>query len=63
MFEGKLNKAVAALLSAVVFILNRVFGWDLGISDEIYMSIAGLVTTLMVWAVPNLTEDEPTAGP
>lgn len=62
MFDGKLNKAVAALLSAVVFILNRVFGWDLGISDEIYMSIAGLVTTLMVWAVPNLTEYEPPAG-
>jgi branched-subunit amino acid transport protein len=62
MFEGKLNKAVAALLSALVFILNRVFGWDLGLSDEAYMSIAGLVTTLLVWAAPNLTEREPPAG-
>lgn len=62
MFEGKLNKAVAALLSAVVFILNRVFGWDLGLSDEAYMSITGLVTTLLVWVVPNLTDVEPPAG-
>ena len=62
MFEGKLNKAVAALLSAVVFILNRAFGWDLGLSDEAYMSIAGLVATLLVWLVPNLTDVEPPAG-
>ena len=62
MFEGKLNKAVAALLSALVFILNRVFGWDLGLGDEVYMSIAGLVTTLLVWAVPNLSQAEPPAG-
>lgn len=62
MFEGKLNKAVAALLSAVVFILNRAFGWDVGLSDEVYMSIAGLVTTFLVWAVPNLTDAEPPAG-
>ncbi len=62
MFDGKLNKAVAALLSALVFILNRVFGWDLGISDEVYMSIAGLVTTILVWLVPNLGATEPPAG-
>ena len=62
MFEGKLNKAVAALLSALVFILNRAFGWDLGLSDEVYMSIAGLVATLLVWLVPNLTDVEPPAG-
>ncbi len=62
MFEGKLNKAVAALLSALVFILNRVFGWDIGLRDEVYMSIAGLVTTLLVWAVPNLTDRKPPAG-
>ncbi len=62
MFDGKLNKAVAALLSALVFILNRVFGWDLGISDEVYMSIAGLVTTILVWLVPNLGTTEPPAG-
>ena len=62
MFEGKLNKAIAALLSALVFILNRVLGFDLGLGDEVYMSIAGLVTTLLVWAVPNLTDAEPPAG-
>ena len=62
MFEGKLNKAIAALLSALIFILNRVFGWDVGLSDEAYMSIAGLVTTLLVWAVPNLTDAEPPAS-
>lgn len=62
MFEGKLNKAVAALLSAVVFMVNRAFGWDVGLSDEVYMSIAGLVTTVLVWAVPNLTDTEPPAG-
>ena len=59
MFEGKLNKALAALLSALVFILNRVFGWDLGLSDEAYMSMAGLVSTLLVWAVPNLEDAKP----
>ena len=62
MFEGKLNKAVAALLSALVFILNRIFGWDLGIGDEVYMSIAGFVTTILVWLVPNLATTEPPAG-
>ena len=62
MFEGKLNKTIAALLSALFFILNRVFGWDLGLGDELYMSITGLVTTLLVWAVPNLTGAEPPAG-
>ena len=60
MFEGKLNKALAALLSALVFILNRAFGWDLGLSDEAYMSMAGLVSTFLVWAAPNLKDAEPT---
>ena len=59
MFEGKLNKALAALLSALVFILNRAFGWDLGVSDEAYMSMAGLVSTLLVWVVPNLGDAKP----
>lgn len=59
MFEGKLNKALAALLSALVFVLNRAFGWDLGVSDEAYMSMAGLVSTLLVWAVPNLGDAKP----
>jgi hypothetical protein len=59
MFEGKLNKALAALLSALVFILNRAFGWDPGLSDEAYMSMAGLVSTLLVWAVPNLGDAKP----
>ena len=62
MYDGKLNKAITALLSALVFILNRVFGWNLGLGDELYMSITGLVTTLLVWAVPNLTDAEPPAG-
>ena len=35
---------------------------DLGLGDELYMSITGLVTTLLVWAVPNLTDAEPPAG-
>ena len=61
MFEGKLNKALAALLSALVFILNRTFGWDLGLSDEAYMSMAGLVSTLLVWVVPNLEDGKPKA--
>ncbi len=61
MFEGKLNKALAALLSALVFILNRAFGWDLGVSDEAYMSMAGLVSTLLVWVVPNLGDAQPKA--
>jgi hypothetical protein len=61
MFDGKLNKALAALLSALVFILNRAFGWDLGLSDEAYMSMAGLVSTLLVWAVPNLGDAKPKA--
>ncbi len=61
MFEGKLNKALAALISALVFILNRVFGWDLGLSDEAYMSLAGLASTFLVWAVPNLGDTKPKA--
>lgn len=48
-----LDKALAAVVMAILFILKTYFNIDLGLSTETVASIAMLLTALFVWAVPN----------
>lgn len=48
-----LDKALAALVMAVLSIVNLVFGWNFGISPETVSGIIAALTPLIVYMVPN----------
>ena len=48
-----MDKAIAALVMASVFLINNFTGWHLGLSEETVNAIAGVLTPLLVWLVPN----------
>jgi len=50
----KYNKAIAAVLSFGVLILNKELGYDPGWDEATYMSIAGLISSVFVYLVPNI---------
>lgn len=48
------DKALIALVMAAVWLLNYFFGVNLGwISQETVATVVGLLTPVLVWAVPN----------
>lgn len=57
MVKQSMHKAVVALLSGLVTVLGIIFGVDFteeyGIGTEEIASIGTIVTTFLVWYVPN----------
>jgi len=47
------DKAIAALLVAIVGILNTLFGVNLGIPVDVINGIAFVLAPILVWAIPN----------
>lgn len=54
------DKALAAILSGLAFVANSLWGWDLGLSPELYATLGALVSSLLVYLVPN--KDDGSAG-
>ena len=50
-----LDKALVALVMAVLFLLKNYLGIDLGISEETVAQIMMFLTGLLVYFVPNKT--------
>jgi hypothetical protein len=48
-----LDKAIVALVMAVISIANLAFGIDLGVSPELVSGVVAAATPLLVWLVPN----------
>lgn len=48
-----IDKAIAALVMAMIFLINSFTGWHLGISEDTVNAVAGVLTPLLVWLVPN----------
>ena len=48
-----LDKALAALVMAVMFVLNNFFGINLGIDETTVNTIIAAVTPFLVWLIPN----------
>ncbi len=50
------DKALVALVMAVIWLLNFFFGVNLGwITQDTVATIVGLLTPVLVWAIPNKT--------
>lgn len=49
------DKAIAALVMATIFLVNNFTGWQLGLDEETVNAIAGVLTPIVVWLVPNRT--------
>jgi len=47
------DKALAAIVMGVIYLLNSVFGLNLGISADTVNTIIVAVTPLLVWLLPN----------
>lgn len=47
------DKALVGLIMAVVFIANNVFGINLGIGEDLVNTVAGILTPILVYFVPN----------
>lgn len=49
-----IDKALVALIMATISLINFFFGYDLGwISQDTVATIVGLLTPILVWAIPN----------
>lgn len=53
-----MDKAIAAVLMGAGFVANRLWGWDIGLDESTYASIASVITGALVWAVPNNKGEE-----
>lgn len=48
------DKALIAMVMGILFILNTYFGLNVSwISQETVATIIGLITPVLVWAIPN----------
>lgn len=49
-----IDKALVALIMSAIWLINFFFGLDLGwVTQDTVATIVGLVTPILVWAVPN----------
>ncbi len=49
-----IDKALVALIGGLIFIVSTYFGVNLSwISQETIATIVGLLTPVLVWAIPN----------
>ena len=49
-----IDKALVAMVMGILFILNTFFGLNVSwISQETVATIIGLITPVLVWAIPN----------
>jgi hypothetical protein len=51
-----IDKALVAMVMGILFIINTFFGVNVSwISQETVATIIGLITPVLVWAIPNKT--------
>lgn len=50
-----MDKALVALVMGVLFIMNSVFGVSLGFTEAQVAGVIGILTPILVWAIPNRT--------
>lgn len=49
-----IDKALAAFIMAVIFLINYFFGINLGwVTQDMIATVVGLLLPLVVWRVPN----------
>lgn len=48
-----IDKALTALVMAVLFLLNTVFGINFGLTEAQVATILTVLTPFLVWLVPN----------
>ena len=49
------NKALVALIMAILIFIEAHWGFTLGISEEAVIGLLALLTPILVWLVPNRT--------
>ena len=54
-----LDKALVALIMAVLYILNYAFGIHFGLDETTVTTIVVAVTPVLVWLVPNKGGSQP----
>ncbi len=50
---SSIDKALVALLGAILFFLDRFAGLNFGLDEGTVAAIAAALTPLLVWLVPN----------
>ena len=50
---SSVDKAIVALIMGVLYILNAVAGINLGLTETQVATVIGLLTPILVWAIPN----------
>jgi hypothetical protein len=48
-----IDKALVALVMALIYVANTFLGINFGITEETVQTIVALVTPVLVWLVPN----------
>jgi hypothetical protein len=48
-----IDKAIAALIMAVVFLVNNLTSFHFALDEATVNGIAGVITPILVWLIPN----------
>jgi len=54
----KYNKALVAILGAIVILVNTFTSWKIPVDEGTVASVATVITTILVYLIPN----DPTRG-
>lgn len=54
------DKAIAALIGPLLYLVSKLTGFDIEISEEVQIAIAGAISALLTWLVPNKAKPVPT---
>jgi hypothetical protein len=52
MFTG-MDKALVALVMGALYVWNAFAPWQIGVSEETVQTIIGILTPVLVYAIPN----------
>lgn len=53
MFNGIMNKAIAAAIMSLLTLLELYFGFKSGITEEWLLALIAILTPIIVWIIPN----------
>lgn len=55
------DKAIAALIGPLLYLISKLTGLEIEVSEEVQIAIAGVISAVLTWLVPNKPKADPAA--
>ncbi len=54
------DKAIAALIGPLLYLISKATGLEINLSEEMQVAIAGAISALLTWLIPNKPKEPAT---